>query len=138
VSHPQSISPGIAERCVSTSVPCSRWKPVVSRLDVIYKIAVHRLAFLFIVGFLIGDASGIDWLVLPERCTSPTDTQPDNSCPATCSRCACCSQPLVNAPATVLVHIEYSQPVAEHVTYHVLPARPDDIFHIPKAASLTA
>jgi len=97
---------------------------------------VRRILFLFVLGFLVVDATGLEALVRPEPCASLKDTLPDGSCPPTCARCACGAQLVVPDMAPILE----SAPI--QVTFINLYARrvrrtaPARIFHVPKVAFL--
>ena len=95
-----------------------------------------RILLALIVGVLLFDASGLDALVLPERCASVADTTPDNNCPSTCIRCACGQPMMTVAVATVSMPAPATQPADEPSTAD-LPQLSRDIFHVPKLASLT-
>jgi hypothetical protein len=100
-------------------------------------MAVRRLLFLLVLGFLVADATGLDALVRPEPCASLQDTLPDGTCPSTCARCACGVPVIVPdlavAVASALVRETFTDLYSRRVP-RTLPAK---IFHVPKLASAT-
>ena len=102
----------------------------------LYTIALRRFLFTVVLALLICDASGLEALVVSERCTALADTLPDNACPSTCVRCAC-GQPIVAAAVNVVAVTPLPIPVGEDLS-RALPSRPPhDIFHVPKSTSQT-
>jgi len=104
---------------------------------VLYRKPVRRLLFVFLLGFLVLDATGLEALVRSEPCTSIQDTEPDGTCPPTCARCACGLQvivpdfgvPIASAPVRETYIDLYSRRVPR-----VLPSK---IFHVPKLPAST-
>jgi hypothetical protein len=105
---------------------------------VIYNRAVRRLAWFLVLAFLTCDLSGLDAFLSRERCAAVNDVLPDNNCPPTCARCACCAQPVVGSPAVTLVPLSEPQVLTEPRIIGIAPAPPHDILHIPKSSSLIA
>jgi hypothetical protein len=99
---------------------------------------VRRFALIIVLAFLTCDLAGLDSCLVMERCASVNDTSPDNNCPPTCVRCACCAQPVVGIPTVVVVHLIEPHVIAEPVTLHLVSAPPHDILHVPKPSSLIA
>jgi hypothetical protein len=94
------------------------------------------LRMLFVV-MLACQASEVLAFAAPEPCALATqDDRPDQQCPPTCARCACCAQAIVIAPAFLLVHSIiplYAEPALDLLVPSVAPA---DVLHVPKALDL--
>jgi hypothetical protein len=99
---------------------------------------VRRLALLLVLAFLTCDLAGVEAFLTPERCAAVNDVTPDNDCPPTCVRCACCAQPVVGSVTPMLVLLTEPQILPEPRAVQVAPAPPHDILHIPKSSSLIA
>jgi hypothetical protein len=99
---------------------------------------VRRLAFLLVLALLTCDLAGLDAFLSRERCAAVNDVLPDNDCPPTCVRCACCAQPVVGSVTPVLVLLTEPQVLTEPRAIWIAPAPPHDILHIPKSISLIA
>jgi len=97
---------------------------------------VRRVLFAFIVGLLIFDATGLESLLLPERCESVADRAADNDCPATCARCAC-GQPSVPSGVAVVAMTLVHESVFDTPSSAPLSGSPHDVLHIPKTTSLS-
>jgi hypothetical protein len=108
------------------------------RRIVLYTQAVRRLALILLLAFLTCDLSGLDSFLTQERCTAVNDVLPDNDCPPTCVRCACCAQPVVGSTMPLLVQVAEPQVLTEPQVVHIVAAPPHDILHIPKTLSLIA
>jgi len=96
---------------------------------------VRRILFVFLLGFLVMDATGLQALVLPEPCTSVQDTQPDGLCPPTCVRCACGVQVVVPALEVSVASVPLRQTFVDLYARRFPRAIPSKIFHVPKFAS---
>ena len=99
---------------------------------------MRRLALLLVLAFLTCDLAGVDAFLSRERCAAVNDVLPDNDCPPTCVRCACCAQPVVGSVTVTLVQLTEPQILTEARAIQVAPAPPHDILHIPKTSSLIA
>jgi hypothetical protein len=97
---------------------------------------MRRVLFIAVLAVLIGDASGISSLIVPESCPiGATESAPDSGCPAFCVRCtcACCAASIeqTTPPDTAVASLPLlplafvpspSLPVGAHA----------DILHVPK------
>lgn len=126
----------MAVGAIATDSTRQRSCPDIGKADAhraIYK-TVRRFLFLLVLGFLALDATGLEALVRPERCTSVQDTQPDGTCPPTCATCACGVKVIVPDLAVPIGSVLVRQ------TFIVLYSRgiprivPSKIFHVPKLA----
>jgi hypothetical protein len=99
---------------------------------------VRRFALIIVLAFLTCDLAGLNSFLVMERCVNVSDTLPDNNCPPTCVRCACCAQPVVGIPIFVVVHLIEPHIIAEPVSLPLVSAPPHDILHVPKPSSLIA
>jgi hypothetical protein len=98
-------------------------------------MAVRRLLFLFVLCFLVVDATGLDAFVRPEPCTSVQDTLPDGACPPTCARCACGVQVIVPALTPSLESAPVAQTFIDLYSRRARRTAPAKIFHVPKFAA---
>jgi len=92
--------------------------------------------FVLLVGLVICDAAGLESLLLREPCISVADQTPDNSCPATCFRCAC-GQPILASATIVVTVAAIDIPVTEALPSTLLSGPPHDVLHVPKSLSLS-
>jgi hypothetical protein len=97
---------------------------------------MRRALLIAVLVLLIGDASGVSSLFVPEACAIGTiESVPDSGCPAFCVRCscACCASSVVHkaavaVPAEVLTPILVPVPDSDR-----LPTGSSrDILHVPK------
>jgi hypothetical protein len=95
---------------------------------------VRHLLFLFLLGFLVLDATGLEALVRPEPCTSAQDTLPDGACPPTCARCACGLQITVPELAPSPESAPVLETLVDLYSRRVGRTAPAKIFHVPKFA----
>jgi hypothetical protein len=98
---------------------------------------VRRLLFLFVLGFLVVDATGLEALLCPEPCTSVQDSVPDGTCPPTCARCACGVQVIVPSLAVSVASVAVRGTFIDLYSRRVPRILPAKIFHVPKLASAT-
>lgn len=105
--------------------------------NVLYTTTVHRLLFLFVLGFLVIDAIGLDALVRPEPCTNVQDSVPDGTCPPTCVRCACGVLVIVPSLAVSVASVTVRETFIDLYSRRVPRTLPSEIFHVPKFASPT-
>jgi hypothetical protein len=96
-------------------------------------MTVRRFLFLFVLGFLVLEATGLEALVRPEPCTSLQDTLPDGDCPPTCVRCACGVQVIVPALTTSVASVPAVESFLDLYSRRVPRALPSKIFHVPKS-----
>jgi hypothetical protein len=106
-------------------------------LDVLYRVTVHRLLFLVVLGFLVMDATGLEAFVRPEPCTSVQDSVPDGTCPPTCARCACGVQVIVPNLTASVASVAVREAFIDLYSRRVPRTLPSKIFHVPKLASTT-
>lgn len=94
------------------------------------------LRILFVV-MLACQASELLAFAGPEPCAIATqDDRPDQQCPPTCARCACCAQAIVIVQPFLLVHSViplYAEPTLDLLVPSVAPA---DVLHVPKTFRL--
>ena len=96
---------------------------------------MRRFLFVFLLGFLTLDATGLEALVRPEPCTSAQDTQPDGTCPPTCPTCACGLQVVVPDLAGSVESVLVRQTFIDRYSRGIPRIIPAKIFHVPKLAS---
>jgi hypothetical protein len=101
--------------------------------NVLYRKTVRRLLFLFLLGFLIIDVTGLEALVRTEPCTSVQDTVPDGTCPPTCATCACGVQVIVPALAISVPSVRVPQTFIDLYSRGIPRTVPSKIFHVPKS-----
>jgi hypothetical protein len=94
---------------------------------------VPRFLFLFLLGFLVVDATGLEALVRPEPCASIQDTQPDGTCPPTCATCACGVQVIVPDLALPAASVLVRQTFVDRYSCGIPRTVPSKIFHVPKS-----
>jgi hypothetical protein len=104
---------------------------------VLYRVTVRRLLFLFVLVFLVMDATGLDALVRPEPCTSAQDTLPDGACPPMCARCACGVQVIVPELAQTPESTRIQESFIDLYSRRVRRTAPAKIFHVPKSPAPT-
>ncbi|MEO8076128.1 MAG: hypothetical protein ABI818_07355 [Acidobacteriota bacterium] len=102
----------------------------------LYTKVVRRLLFLLVLGFLVIDATGLEALVRPEPCTSLQDTQPDGTCPPTCTTCACGVQVIVPDLTVPVTSTLVRQTLIDRYSRGLPRVVPSKIFHVPKLTSL--
>jgi hypothetical protein len=136
--QPRAMLWGLGDSVVVLPRPCASPNTLANRmLNVLYRMTVRRLLFLFVLGFLVVDATGLDALVRPEPCTSVGDTLPDGTCPPTCARCACGVQVIVPDLAVSVASVAVRETFSDLYSRRVPRTLPSKIFHVPKFASPT-
>jgi hypothetical protein len=64
------------------------------------------------------------------------DQTPDNTCPATCFRCAC-GQPILASATIAMAVTPVDIPMVEALPSMLLSGPPHDVLHVPKSLSLS-
>ena len=99
-------------------------------------IRMRRAVLVAVLVLLVGDASGVTALFVPEACAIDTsESTPDTGCQAFCVRCscACCPSSVIHKHAVALT-AEVLAPILLSIPDPAqLPTgSPSDIFHVPK------
>jgi hypothetical protein len=84
---------------------------------------------------LVGDASGVIALLIPETCgIAESATSPDSGCPAFCVRCSCgcCAAPVVHKTPVLLAEALVPSVVAAPDPDRLPAGIRPDILHVPK------
>jgi hypothetical protein len=97
---------------------------------------MRRVLFIVVLAMLIGDASGISSLVVPESCPiGASESAPDSGCPAFCVRCtcACCAASIEQTtPPDTAVAVLALLPLAFVPSPSLPVGTHADILHVPK------
>ena len=91
------------------------------------------LRILFVVMLAFQASELLAWAA-PEPCAIATqDDRPDQQCPPTCARCACCAQAIVIAEPFLLLHSIMPLYAAPALDVLVPAAASSDVLHVPKS-----
>src|SRR5262245_43632390 len=97
---------------------------------------MRRALLIAVLVLLVGDASGLTSLFVPEACAiGASDSAPDSGCPAFCVRCTCpcCVSSAMHQDLAALTTAAPAPIPVPLPNPDRLPAGiPHDIFHVPK------
>jgi hypothetical protein len=99
---------------------------------------MRRALLIAVLVLLVGDASGVTALFVPEACAVGTsESSSDSGCLAFCVRCSCtcCAASVVHNAPMALTAEALAPVLLPAADPNRLPAgSPHDIFHVPKPA----